>query len=91
MDNFDLDKYIKDQTKPFDENIEVDLGDWSVCDHVCGGGTQHKWRSMGCKFPVAGHRCHPKAPMKISKSCNTSPCQPLENHDKIDQMDDAWK
>lgn len=91
MNNFDLDKYIKDQTKPLEEDKEVDLGDWSVCDHVCGGGSQHKWHTMGCKFPVAGHKCHPRPPVKVSRACNSNPCGPNENQGPIEQLDDAWK
>lgn len=65
-----------------------DLGDWSVCDHVCGGGDMVKWK--GCKPPLAGHKCT-KPPIKLTKKCNNNPCKPGQKNDKIDVPDDDWK
>jgi len=40
--NFDMGKYIKDELDDKKHDELVDIGDWSVCDHVCGGVEQHK-------------------------------------------------
>jgi len=65
-----------------------DLGDWSVCDHVCGGGSMVKYK--GCKPPLAGAKCH-KPPIKLTKACNTSPCKPGQKNEKIDVPNEDWK
>lgn len=59
-----------------------------MCDHVCGGGEQVKYK--GCKPPLAGHKCKTK-PMKLKKACNTQPCKKGDSKDKIDIPDESWK
>jgi len=91
MDKFDLKKFIKEQNKPFKEGEIEDLGDWSICDHVCGGGDQVKWR--GCKPPMPigpRHQCT-KKPVKLVKACNTQPCDKGQTETKIPVMDMSWK
>jgi len=96
MDNFDLEKYISDQTKPLTTDHDVDLGDWSVCDHVCGGGLQHKWRKIGCKPPMIGHACNSNntLPKKLTRACNNDVCSENQNKENVDinqNQDDSWK
>jgi hypothetical protein len=86
--DFDLAKYIEDEQNGKHDSEFVDIGDWSICDHVCGGGQQFKYK--GCKPPLAGHKCN-KKPIKLKKACNTQPCKPGENGGKVDVPDDAWK
>lgn len=62
----------------------MDIGDWSVCDHVCGGGLQKKL--TGCTPPVGGFKCERKL---LKRSCNTAPCKKGENPAKLE--DDDWK
>jgi len=91
MDKFDLKAYIKESNKPFKEGEIEDLGDWAICDHVCGGGSQVKWR--GCKPPMpigVRHTCK-KKPVKLQRACNTQPCKKGENESKIPVMDMSWK
>jgi len=88
MEKFDLPAYIKEQTKEPNYDEVVDLGDWSICDHVCGGGNQVKWR--GCKVPVSGHKCK-KRPMKLARACNTQPCDKGQEESKIPVMDESWR
>jgi len=78
---------MKEQSKSSIGQIE-DLGDWSICDRVCGGGYQAKWR--GCKPPVFGHKCS-KKPMKMKRGCNTIPCLPGQSTGTIPVVDDSWK
>lgn len=61
----------------------MDIGDWSVCDHVCGGGTMFKF---SCVKPVGGYKC--ERHLKLKKSCNTKPCAAGENPAKIDNGED---
>lgn len=65
----------------------IDVGDWSVCDHVCGGGVQLKLK--GCVHPVGGFKCEKN--IKLSKACNTQPCKAGENAGKLDIPDEEWK
>lgn len=41
-DKFDMGQYIEDELKGKHSTELTDIGDWSVCDHVCGGGIQLK-------------------------------------------------
>lgn len=87
--NFDMGDYVKEELEGKSHESElIDIGDWSVCDHVCGGGQQHKYK--GCKPPLAGFKCN-KKPITLKRSCNTQPCQPGENPNKLDVGDDSWK
>lgn len=81
---FDMAKFLKEQEG--DKEEIIDIGDWSVCDHVCGGGNQHKYK--GCKPPVSGFKCH-KKPVKLTRACNTQPCSPGQNKNKIETPDDS--
>lgn len=66
----------------------ADLGDWSVCDHVCGGGSQTKEKP--CVPPVGGFKCERN--IKLKKACNTQPCKAGENPGKIPvPEDEEWK
>jgi len=66
----------------------VDIGDWSVCDHVCGGGVQLKLK--GCVPPVGGFKCERQ--VKLKKACNTQPCKPGENPGQVADLEaEAWK
>lgn len=64
----------------------VDIGDWSVCDHVCGGGLQSKIK--GCVPPIGGFKCERQV---LKKACNTQPCKKGENPKKIEINDEEWK
>jgi hypothetical protein len=91
MDKFDLKEYLKLQNKPFKEGEIEDLGDWTICDHVCGGGNQVKWK--GCKPPMPigpRHSCN-KKPMKLNRRCNTQPCDKGQSESKIPVMDESWR
>jgi hypothetical protein len=91
MDKFNLKEYLAEQTKPFVEGEIEDLGDWGICDHVCGGGNQVKWK--GCKppMPVGPRHACKKAPVKLSRACNTKPCQKGQSESKIPVMDESWR
>lgn len=91
MEKFDLKEFLSEQNKPFKEGEIEDLGDWSICDHVCGGGSQVKWK--GCKPPIPigpRHSCK-KKPVKLVRMCNTKPCDKGQTESKIAVMDDSWK
>jgi len=87
--NFDMAAYVKDELAGKKHEDTVDIGDWSVCDHVCGGGMQIKYKS-GCIPPFGGHQCK-KKPVKLKKACNTQPCKAGENGSKRDVPDEEWK
>lgn len=73
--NFDLKKFVKAELagdKTGDKY--TDIGDWSVCDHVCGGGLSTKITE--CVQPVGGYKCNRKI---LKKACNTKPCKKGEN------------
>lgn len=86
--NFDMEKFIEEDSKGLHDSEWVDIGDWSVCDHVCGGGNMFKYK--GCKPPLAGHKCT-KKPLKLKKACNTTPCGPGQTNTKVEVPDEAWK
>lgn len=87
--NFDMAKYIKEEIAGKKHDNEIDVGDWSVCDHVCGGGMSMKMKNP-CIPAVGGYQCH-KKPIKLKKSCNTQPCKPGEDGGKLDIPDQEWK
>lgn len=87
-EHFDMEQYIKDEMSGKKSNEIVDIGDWTVCDHVCGGGTQTKYK--GCKPPQGGHQCS-KKPAKLQRACNTQPCKSGENSGKLNLPDEEWK
>lgn len=78
---------MKNESKKSTGEVQ-DLGDWSICDKVCDGGSQSKWR--GCKPPAFGHKCF-KKPMKLKRGCNTHPCLPGQVNTNIPVQDDSWK
>lgn len=87
--NFDLASYVKEQLKGGSKASIGDLGDWSICNQVCGGGMQVKYK-YGCKPPMAGYQCK-KKPLKLKRLCNSRPCKPGESSEKQNLPDEAWK
>lgn len=67
----------------------IDIGDWSVCDRVCGGGMQIGSKNP-CINPIGGFKCT-KPPIKLKRACNTQPCKAGENGAKIDVPSQEWK
>jgi hypothetical protein len=86
---FDMAQYIKDEMSGKHPEEQIDIGDWSVCDHVCGGGMAVKYKG-GCKAPFGGFKCT-KTPIKMKKACNTQPCKAGQNGGKLNVADEAWK
>lgn len=85
--NFDLEKYIKEEQEGKQHPNEfVDIGDWSVCDHVCGGGLQTKLK--GCTPPVGGFKCERHV---LKRSCNTQPCKKGQSSKNPEAEADEWK
>lgn len=87
--NFDMAQYVKDQLSGKKKDEEPDLGDWGVCDHVCGGGIAVKYKS-GCTPAVGGYECK-RPPVKLKKACNTQPCKEGDNKGKLNVPDEEWK
>lgn len=76
-------EYIKSELKGDNKSEFADIGDWSICSKVCGGGFQMK---SGCTKPIGGFKCT-KKPVKLKKSCNTQPCKEGQGSDP----NNAWK
>lgn len=43
-----------------------------------------------CVNPMGGYKCT-KKPIKLKRSCNTQPCKPGQNGNKIDLPNEEWK